>query len=234
METKPAILITGTQVSPEIEEEVSRWYDEVHKPRLLKSGVRRANRYRLISSDCKSYPMYLGIYRFESQQAFDKWNSDPELFEALRKLRRKSFPDKAFDVIWYASYELSNAPRGMESSENRGEALPFVFITGITVAAELEGKLNRWYDEVQAPRLLEPGLIKRAKRYRFTWGNGREYPQYMAIYEFENREAMEKWRFDPELLLTLRARRREEFHDDVYRIMWNAGYELLSVPRKGE
>ena len=108
---------------------------------------------------------------------------------------------------------------------------PVIFVTGIQLSPEIEEDVNRWYDETQAPWLLESGWIQRANRYKLICGNGNEYPLYVAIYEFENQQAFEAWHFGPKFAAA-RARRREIWPDDVYQVKWNAAYELTSASRK--
>jgi hypothetical protein len=73
MESRPVILIVGTQ-PPESEEEWSTWYSEKHVPDVLRfKGVRKATRYRMVGDDTERYPKYLAIYEFENRQSADAY-----------------------------------------------------------------------------------------------------------------------------------------------------------------
>jgi len=111
------------------------------------------------------------------------------------------------------------------------EAKPVIFVAGIKVAPEIEEGVNQWYDQTQAPWMLESNQIKRAKRYKLIGGDGREYPKYVAIYEFENQQAFEAWHSGAGFAAA-RARRQAMWPDDVYKVMWNAAYELSNAPQK--
>ena len=66
-----------------------------------------------------------------------------------------------------------------------------LFIVMAKVKPEAEEAFNRWYNEDHMPKALErfPGVIS-GRRYRIMEGED-EY-RFMAMYEFETYEAMQK------------------------------------------
>lgn len=50
-----------------------------------------------------------------------------------------------------------------------------------------EGELNRWYDEVQVPDMLEVPGIMRATRYENS-GSGEGRGKYLTLYEIETED----------------------------------------------
>lgn len=61
MENKHILLIVQTDVTPEMEEEFNRWYDEEHIPQLLKvPGVIMARR----GLNTGDGPKYIAIYEY--------------------------------------------------------------------------------------------------------------------------------------------------------------------------
>lgn len=67
-----------------------------------------------------------------------------------------------------------------------------LWINRATITAEHEKDYNRWYNTEHCPDVLRfPGALS-ARRYRKILGDDRY--QYMTIYEFENKEALERYR----------------------------------------
>jgi hypothetical protein len=63
---------------------------------------------------------------------------------------------------------------------------------GVDCPPEMEAEFNRWYDEVHIPMLLESGEIKKVTRLQRV-GNEANYPKFLVIYEFEDRQAFERY-----------------------------------------
>jgi antibiotic biosynthesis monooxygenase (ABM) superfamily enzyme len=66
-----------------------------------------------------------------------------------------------------------------------------LYIVMATIAPDKEEAFNKWYNEEHVPRVLErhPGVLT-GKRYKIVSGDDKH--QYMAIYEYESLEALEK------------------------------------------
>jgi antibiotic biosynthesis monooxygenase (ABM) superfamily enzyme len=96
-----------------------------------------------------------------------------------------------------------------------------LFTVRATIAPAREAEFNRWYSEEHSPQMLEvPGCV-RARRYRAFLGDRVEY---MAVYEFTDRESFEA--FDgSEKWHALRAEYDEAFGDASDRS--RAAYELV-------
>ena len=102
-----------------------------------------------------------------------------------------------------------------------------VHIIGTRCKPEQEEKFNRWYDEIHIPMLFKfPGMtgVKRMKRYT----EGDEYPEYLAIYEFENQDAFEAFQASPE-----REAATEEtgqtWGENKFELIWRVQYEVLKT-----
>ena len=61
---------------------------------------------------------------------------------------------------------------------------------------EIEKEFNEWHDEHVSLMLKFPGM-KGATRYKRNGAN-EEYPNYLALYEFENEQAFKKYETSPE------------------------------------
>jgi len=104
METKPVINIVGTRCRPEDEGKFNKWYAEVHIPMLLRfKGLKAVTRYKIIN-EAEEYPKYLAIYKFESQQAYEAYETSPELV-AAREERDETWKERGFEVKWRVQYE---------------------------------------------------------------------------------------------------------------------------------
>ena len=64
-----------------------------------------------------------------------------------------------------------------------------LYFVGTDIAQELKEKFNKWYDETHIPMLLKSESLNGVTRYQRSPNAGGEYPEYMAIYEFDNRQA---------------------------------------------
>ncbi len=99
MEKAPVVLIVGTNVVPEREDELNEWYNNVHLPMMAKApGMLRAARYRL-ESDEGELPRYLAIYEMESEEAIKLFKESPER-EAARRDRFERWGETDFTVAW--------------------------------------------------------------------------------------------------------------------------------------
>ena len=76
---------------------------------------------------------------------------------------------------------------------------PLIWIVGIQCRTEDEVKFNAWYDDVHVPMLLKGDCVKRVTRFKLadeTYHVGattQVCPNYLTIYEFENRERFDSW-----------------------------------------
>jgi len=104
METSPVINIVATKCPPEVEEKFNNWYDEMHVPILFKNkGMKKVTRYRILK-ESEEYPTYLAIYEFESRQAFEAYETSPEL-DAGRAEMKETWKEGEFDIKWRVQYE---------------------------------------------------------------------------------------------------------------------------------
>ena len=94
---------------------------------------------------------------------------------------------------------------------------------------EVEGKFTKWYDETHIPMLFKFKGMRRVTRYKLLRepaGN----PAFMAIYEFENRQAYEAYSKSPELAAA-RAEMQETWKGG-FQITSRAQYEFLKTWQK--
>jgi antibiotic biosynthesis monooxygenase (ABM) superfamily enzyme len=97
-------------------------------------------------------------------------------------------------------------------------------IMGIRCKPEVEEKYNRWHEEVHIPLILRFKGIRAAKKCKIV-NPTPEYPTYLAIYEFENREAFQKYLKSPELAAVL-AEMKETWKEPGHEVVWRVQYEV--------
>ncbi len=70
---------------------------------------------------------------------------------------------------------------------------PVIYVVGSDCGKpEKEKEFNDWYNNQHAPMMFRSPFVKRVKRFE-RMGEDKDYPKYIAIYEFENDKAMEAY-----------------------------------------
>ncbi len=94
---------------------------------------------------------------------------------------------------------------------------------------EVEEKFNKWYDEVHIPLLFKfPGMT-RVTRYKAMKTDAES--TYLAVYEFKDREALEKYEQSPELKAA-REEMKETWQGKGFEITWRMPYAALQTWEK--
>ena len=102
-----------------------------------------------------------------------------------------------------------------------------VNIVATECTPENDEKFNQWYNDVHIPLILKNPAIKKAARYRLA-GEPGNAPQYLAIYEFESREALEANPRSPEFAAAI-AEMQETWKDGGIDIKWAGAYEPIKT-----
>jgi len=91
---------------------------------------------------------------------------------------------------------------------------------------EKEAEFNRWYSEVHVPMFFGYKGLKRASRYKRI-GNDDNSAKYLAIYEFESKEALDGFAKSPEFGAAVEdfEKRKEAV---AFTMRWAASYELIT------
>ena len=99
---------------------------------------------------------------------------------------------------------------------------------------ELEEEWNTWYNEKHVPQVIKFKGFKRATRYKIAYGilgDEGKYPNYLTVYEFENRQAAEAYEPSPE-----HSANRADFDNDWARrgvkIKRRVHYEFIETWQK--
>lgn len=90
---------------------------------------------------------------------------------------------------------------------------------------EKEAEFNKWYTEVHVPMLIGYKGVKQASRYQRI-GDDEQGAKFLAIYEFESKEAMEAFPRSDAFASAI-----EDFENNKealgFKMKWAASYELI-------
>jgi heme-degrading monooxygenase HmoA len=92
---------------------------------------------------------------------------------------------------------------------------------------EVEAKFNQWYNEVHIPMIFPYKRLKKATRYQRI-GDSQEPSQYLALYEFENAEALADFSKSPEFVAAGEDM-RQTWQDGDIDIKWVAQYQPITT-----
>jgi len=110
------------------------------------------------------------------------------------------------------------------------ETRPVIHIVGTRCQPQVEEKFNIWYDQTHIPMLLKFNGLRGATRYKISKA-GEGYPEYISIYEFDNRQAFEAYETSSELAAAL-DEMRETWRDGGWETVWRVQYEAMKTWRK--
>ena len=90
---------------------------------------------------------------------------------------------------------------------------------------EKEAEFNKWYTEIHVPMLIGYEGVKQASRYQRI-GDDEQSAKFLAIYEFESKEAMEAFPGSDAFASAV-----EDFENNKealgFKMKWAASYELI-------
>ena len=115
------------------------------------------------------------------------------------------------------------------------ESNPVIHFVGLHCPPDQEVKFNKWYNEKHVPDLLKVKGVRRVARYQIVTPGRRypgfpdtKYPNYLAIWEFDNQEAFEAYEASPEL--TEGRKDASTVQPELgYERMWRVEYKALQT-----
>jgi len=100
-------------------------------------------------------------------------------------------------------------------------------IIGTDCPAEIEAKFNKWYNEVHIPLLFKYKGMKKVTRYQLA-GESKGQAKYLAIYEYETKEALDAFSKSPELAAAIEEM-QGTWKGGGIDIKWRATYEPIKT-----
>jgi uncharacterized protein (TIGR02118 family) len=107
---------------------------------------------------------------------------------------------------------------------------PILQVIAMDCSPEKEEKFNKWYTESHVPLILKCGGVKEAARYKRI-GENEEFPKYLALYEYESKEAMDAERNAPEFA-AVGEDVRKAWPNGLPPPKWVVQYELIKKWKK--
>ena len=95
---------------------------------------------------------------------------------------------------------------------------------------EVEGKFNKWYNEIHIPMLFKNKGVDKVTRYKIRGKDG-EFPTYLAIYEFGSVAECQAY-IDSQELADARAEMKETWKNGGWEIKWRLQYEEIKTWQK--
>jgi antibiotic biosynthesis monooxygenase (ABM) superfamily enzyme len=90
-----------------------------------------------------------------------------------------------------------------------------------------DAKFNKWYDEVHIPMLFKYRGMKKVTRYRMMEDN-KDKARYLAIYEFDNIEALEAYLKSPEYAAAIKEM-QTTWKGQMFDIKWATKYQPIKT-----
>ena len=109
-----------------------------------------------------------------------------------------------------------------------------LYVSGLQYNAgpEKKAKFDKWFEEEHVPIQFKARGMKKAIRYKLgepvMAGKAEDYPDYLTVYEFEDRKSFDEYRTGPVY---------DEVHQNVmknwpegrpFKIMWRLVYETVT------
>lgn len=101
---------------------------------------------------------------------------------------------------------------------------------GIDCQPEVEGKFNKWYNEIHIPLIMKTGEIEEVTRYKRITDDDK-YPKYLAVYKLEDREAFARYQASPQMLV-VREEMKESWPEGGFESKWAVQYEPIKTWKK--
>ncbi len=170
-------------VDPSKEAEMNEWYNGVHIPDIVRSGI-FANATRYVNPQAKggaADPKYMAIYETERDDPAAAWAETLSHRAKWTRWSAESSIHPALSLTLVAVYRATGRmPPPLPGKRTLGALVGMVDCSD----AAREAEFNRWYDEVHALDVLKTGLYWSALRYVNT-APGLGQPKSLALYETE-------------------------------------------------
>jgi len=103
---------------------------------------------------------------------------------------------------------------------------PIFRFVAVDCAPGLEGKFNKWVDEVHIPLLLRFSKLKSISRYQLA-GPVENWPRYLGTYEFEDMQAVKEYLISSEFKAA-EEEMKQTWKVGGIQVKWQAHYEFLT------
>jgi uncharacterized protein (TIGR02118 family) len=103
-------------------------------------------------------------------------------------------------------------------------------IVSTECAPEVDAQFNKWYNEVHVPMLFKYKGMKKVTRFRMIEekDDKNKKPRYLAIYEYDSKEALDALAESPEFKAAI-AEMQETWKGKMFDLKWAASYEPIKT-----
>ena len=172
-----AVRLTLTGCTDQTREaEFNTWYDTIHFPDILGSGI-ATHGTRFADADRESgNPAYLALYELPGT---DLERINQAFADQVRRLHERGRMFPHLQIARRSMWRRIGEHHGSQQFRARTAGL-FIIESNCT-SSERETEFNEWYDRIHIPDLLETKLFHTAHRFRGP--AGQDGGTYLAVYE---------------------------------------------------
>jgi hypothetical protein len=168
-----ALLFVATDLDPQHEDAVNRWYDTRHVPqRQSTPGFLSAQRYQAASGS----PKYAATYELESPEVLKS-----EAYLALSKPPIVTDEDKLMVSRFQNNLRavMTKICEASADSVTANATAGALLAVGLEPEAGYEEEYNAWYDDEHIPFILRVPGVLRVRRFRALEGA----PAYLTLWD---------------------------------------------------
>lgn len=223
MAIKEALMVVSTRVSPGKEAEYNKWYDEHVSLLFSFKGMKRVSRNRCtlpLGENGGNSPEYITLYELENKDDIEAFLKSPQMQEAKVQFD-EGWPGLG-DVLWSGWFEpVKTLERGPLSDKKR-----YMEIVGSGPKTGKEAAYLDYYVN-HFTQMFEYTGIKKVSYSRCfqKLAQDNPNPEYVTVYDFESKEAMEAFYQHP--VFTGAKKEWEEIGRPAMDLQWAACYESV-------
>ncbi len=225
MANKEAMMVVSTKVNPGKQAAYNIWYDEHISLLFAFKSMNRVSRNLLIlplGDNGGNSPEYITIYELQNKADIEVFFQSSQMQQAKKQFDEQW--DGLGDVLWSGWYEpVKTLERGSRIAEKR-----YTEIVGSGPKAGQDAAYLDYYVDHFTGMFEYQGIkkINYSRCFQRLAQNGKS-PDYITIYDFESKEAMEA--FYQHHIFTGAKKDWEETGQSVMDLQWAACYESVKI-----
>lgn len=225
MATEKAMMVVSTKARPEKQQAYNKWYDEHISLLFAFGGMERVSRNLCtlpLGDSGGNSPEYLTIYELKNKADIEVFFNSPQMEQA-----KKQFEDKwdgLGDVLWSGWYEpVKILERGPLIASKR-----YMEIVGSGPKTGQDTAYLNYYTDHFTRMFAYNGIknISYSRQLQKLAQNNKS-PEYITIYDFENKEAREA--FYQHQIFTEAGKDWKEIGQPVMDLQWAACYDSVKI-----
>ena len=102
-----------------------------------------------------------------------------------------------------------------------------LYLVGTQIDSARDKKYNDWYNSTHLPLNFECQSVDKITRYKLLPESEGNDAQYIALFEFKDRQAFDNWQFGPEREAA-REDSKKVWDGKGAEVKWKAAYEVIN------